>query len=167
MLELDENNVLIDHVITYMYSLLKTNISLLLKDFNIYKNVKDLFINCIKNKYLKMNNPSTIMMKTVSDCLTIVIVCGVKDHWPTCIEDLINESLKENINYCYTILRALGSIDYIINYNGDILVGQDYEDSVIISERDKLEIKDKLIENKDLVINYLLNIYNNINIINN
>ena len=136
-----------------MYSLLKTNISLLLKDFNIYKNVKDLFINCIKNKYLKMNNPSTIMMKTVSDCLTIVIVCGVKDHWPTCIEDLINESLKENINYCYTILRALGSIDYIINYNGDILVGQDYEDSVIISERDKLEIKDKLIENKDLVIN--------------
>ena len=166
MLELDENNVLIDHVITYMYSLLKTNISLLLstnpKDSDIYKKVKIIFIKCIKNKYLKMNNPSKIMMKTISDCLTIVIICGVYYHWPTCIKDLINESLKENLKLCYIILRALGSIDYIINYNRGILVGQDYADSVIISQRDKQIIKDKLIDNKDLVIKYLLNINNNI-----
>jgi hypothetical protein len=84
LFELDENNRLIDHVITYMYSLLKTNVSLLLstnqKDCHIFINVKNIFIKCIKNKYLKMNNPSKTMMKTISDCLSIIIICGVYHH---------------------------------------------------------------------------------------
>ena len=167
MFELDENNRLIDHVITYMYSLLKTNISLLLstnqKDCHIFINVKNIFIKCIKNKYLKMNNPSKTMMKTISDCLSIIIICGVYYHWPSCIKDLINESTKENLKFCYIVLRALGSIDYILNFNRGNLVGEDYADSVIILQRDKQIIEGKLIENKDIVIKYLLNIYNNIN----
>ena len=149
-----------------MFSLLKKNINLLLstntKDYDVYKNVKIILIKCIKDRYLKMNNPSIIMRKTVADSLTLVIISGICFHWPTCIKDLINESTKGNLEFCYIILRALGSIDLLIHYGGN-LINENYADSIIISEKDKLLIKEKLIENKDIVIKFLLNIYNNIN----
>ena len=158
--------MLIDHIILYMFSLLKKNINLLLstnaKDYDVYKNVKNILIKCIKDRYLKMNNPSIIMRKTIADSLTLVIISGIYFHWPTCIKDLINESTKGNLEFCYIVLRALGSIDLLIHYGGNLL-DENYADSIIISEKDKLLIKEKLIENKDLVIKYLLNIYNNIN----
>ena len=171
-LEMDENITLINHVITSIFGLLKSNMYHLLskndKDREIYKNVKFLIINCIKNKYLKMNNPNNIIRKNISDSLTLIILSGIIYHWPSSIQDLINEcSNQGNIEYIYIVLRALGSIDYLLHYRREILVDENYEDSIKISQKDKIQIKAKLIENKNIVINFLLNIYNNINNIGN
>ena len=171
-LEMDENITLINHVITSIFGLLKSNMYHLLstnsKDVEIYKNVKFLILNCIKNKYLKINNPNTIIRKNISDSLTIVILSGIIYHWTSSIQDLINEcSNLGNLEYIYIVLRALGSIDYLLHYRREILVEENYEDSIKISQKDKIQIKIKLIENKNIVINFLLNIYSNINNIGN
>ena len=165
-MEIEEKNPLIDHVIISIFGLLKTHIKLLLstnkKDEEIYNNVKILIIKCLKDKYLKMTNPSYTVRKTISDSLTLLILSGVFYHWPTCIEDLINESMKENIEFCYIVLRALGSIDLLIHYNRKN-TKEEYDDSIIISQKEKMQIKDKLVEKKELVVNFILNIYQNIN----
>ena len=169
-MEIEENNPLIDHIILSIYGLLKNHMKLLLstskKDEEIYNNVKLMIIKCLKNKYLKMNNPSYTTRKTISDSLTLLILSGVFYHWPTCIQDLINESIKENWEFCYIVLRALGSIDLMIHYNRKNALDE-YDDSINISQKEKKQIKDKLIDNKDLVINFILNIYKNINNIKN
>lgn len=148
-----------------IYSLLKKHIKLLLsinpKEANYYKKVKLLIMKCITDKYLKMNNP-TIIMRDMADSLTVLILSGIFYHWPTCIQDLINESMKNSVEFCYLVLRALGDIDLLIHYNRENTKDESYEDSIIISQKEKMQIKDKLIENKDIVINFLLNIYNNI-----
>ena len=148
-----------------IYGLLKKHIKLLLstnpKDANYYKTVKMLIMNCINDKYLKMNNP-IIIMRDMADSLTILILSGIFYHWPTCIQDLINESMQKSVEFIYLVLRALGDIDLLIHYNRENTKDESYEDSIIISQKEKMQIKDKLIENKDMVINFLLNIYNNI-----
>ena len=170
--EMDENNILINHVITSIFGLIKSNMYHLLstnaKDIEIYKNVKYLILNCIKNKYLKMKNPNTIIRKNISDSLTLVILSGIIYHWTSAIQDLINECNNQgNLEYIYIVLRALGSIDYLLHYKREILIEENYEDSIKISQKDKIRIKVKLIENKNIVIGFLLNIYNNINNIGN
>ena len=170
-LEMDENNILINHVITSIFGLLKSNMYHLLsinpKDIDIYKKVKILILNCIKNKYFKMNNPNSLIRKNISDSLTLVILSGIIYHWTNAIQDLINECTSQgNLEYIYIVLRALGSIDYLLHYRREI-VEENYEDSIKITQKEKIQIKDKLIENKNIVINFLLNIYNNINSIGN
>ena len=135
-----------------------------LKDSEIYRNVKNLIIDSIKNKYLKMNNPSNNVRKTISDSLTLIILSGIFCHWTTCINDLINECTTQgNLEYIFIVLRALGSIDLLIHYNNETTKEESYEDSIKISQKEKMQIKDKLIENKNIVIKFLLTIYNNIN----
>ena len=135
-----------------------------LKDSEIYRNVKNLIIDSIKNKYLKMNNPSNNVRKTISDSLTLIILSGIFYHWTTCINDLINECTTQgNLEYIFIVLRALGSIDLLIHYNNETTKEESYEDSIKISQKEKMQIKDKLIENKNIVIKFLLTIYNNIN----
>ncbi len=153
---------------TILFSLLKKNINLLLsmigKDSEIYNGVKNLILSCIKNKYLEMNNPSIIVRKNVSDSLTLIILSGIFHHWKTCIPDLINECYKKgNLEYIYIILRALGTIDLLIHFNREKAEEERYEDNIRISQKEKNQIKDKLIENKNIVISFLLNIYNNLN----
>ena len=115
-----------------------------------------------------MNNPSNIVRKTISDSLTLIILSGIFYHWTTCIEELINECCKQgNLEYIYIVLRALGSIDLIVHYNREKSEEENYEDIVKISQKEKIQIKDKLIENKNIVINFLLNIYNNLDKISN
>lgn len=169
---MDENNHLFKHVITCIFSLLKKNISLLLsinaKDAQIYTNVKNLILGIIKNKYLLLKFPENMIRKTVSDSLTVIILSGIFYHWTTCIEDLINECTTQgNLEFIYIVLRALGSIDLLIHYNNERYIDESYEDSVKISQKEKSLIKDKLIENRKFVINFLLNIYNNLNSISN
>ena len=169
---MDENNHLFKHVITCIFSLLKKNISLLLsinaKDAQIYSNVKNLILGIIKNKYLLLKFPENMIRKTVSDSLTVIILSGIFYHWTTCIEDLINECTTQgNLEFIYIVLRALGSIDLLIHYNNERYIDESYEDSVKISQKEKSLIKDKLIENRKFVINFLLNIYNNLNSISN
>ena len=167
---MEENNQLINQVILCIFGLLKRHMESLLsknaKDEEIYKNVKFLIIKCIKDKYLKMNNPNNILRKTISDCLTLIIISGIIFNWPTCIKDLINESIHQNIEFCYIVLRALGSIDTLIHYRNEI-AAEENDDLIIKSRSNKLQIKEELIKNKDIVINFLLNIYNNINNIQN
>ena len=170
-LEMDENNILINHVITSIFGLLKSNMYHLLstneKDIEIYRKVKILILNCIKNKYFKMNNPNKIIRKNISDSLTLIILSGIIYHWTTAIQDLIKEcSNQGNLEYIYIVLRALGSIDYLLHYRREISE-ENYEDSIKISQKDKIQIKEKLIQEKNIVINFLLNIYNNINNIEN
>ena len=145
---------------------MKLLISTSKNDEIIYNNVKLLIIKCLKNKYLKMNNPSFTTRKTISDTMTLLILSGVFYHWPTCIQDLINESMKENLEFCYIVLRAIGSIDLFIHYKRKN-ASEEYDDSINISQKEKIQIQEKLIENKDFVINFILNIFNNINNINN
>ena len=134
------------------------------KDSEIYRNVKNLIIDSIKNKYLKMNNPSNRVRKTIADSLTLIILSGIFFHWNTYIQDLINECMAQgNIEYIFIVLRALGSIDLLIHYNNEMTKEESYEDSIKISQKEKMQIKDKLVENKNIVINFLLNIYININ----
>ena len=169
---MDENNQLFPHVITCIFALLKKNISLLLsineKDADIYRGVKNLILGIIKNKYLNLKNPINLIRKTVSDSLTVIIISGIFYNWTTCIDDLIKEcTRKGNLEYIYIVLRAFGSIDLLIHYNSEILKDEDYEDSVKISQKEKAQIKEKLIENRKIVIDFLLNIYNNIKNISN
>lgn len=111
-----------------------------------------------------MNNPSNMVRKTISDSLTLIILSGIFYHWPTCIQDLINESSSNgNLEFIFIVLRALGSIDLIIHYNNETTKDESYEDSIKISQKEKMQIKDKLIENKNIVIKFLLFVYNNIN----
>jgi hypothetical protein len=134
------------------------------KDAQIYIYIKNLIITCIKEKYLKMNEPSNRVRKTISDCLTIIIISGIFYHWKTCINDLITECTSlGNLEYKYVVLRALGSIDLLIHYNREISTEENYEDSIKISQKEKIQIKDKLIENKDIVINFILYIFKDIN----
>ena len=107
------------HVVISIYSLLKKHIRLLLsidpKDSEYYKKVKLLIMKCIRDKYLKMKNPTRIM-RDIADSLTLLILSGIFYHWPTCIEDLIKESMQGNLEFCYLVLRALGDIDLLIHY---------------------------------------------------
>ena len=77
------------------------------KDSEIYRNVKNLIIDSIKNKYLKINNPSNRVRKTIADSLTLIILSGIFYHWNTCIQDLINECMRQgNLEYIFIVLRA-------------------------------------------------------------
>ena len=169
---MNENDPLFAHVITCIFSLLKKNISLLLstnaKDAEIYKGVKNLILGIIKYKYLNIKEPGKLIRKTISDSLTVIIISGIFYHWTTCIEDLIKECYSSgNLEYIYIVLRALGSIDLLIHYNSEILKDEAYEDSVKISQKGKQQIKDKLIDNRKFVIDFLLNIYKHIGNISN
>ena len=146
-----------------METLLSTNP----KDEAIYNNVKILILKCIKDKYLKMDNPNDIVRKTISDCLTLIIISGIFYNWQTCIQELINERIHQNIKYIFIVLRALGSIDTFLYSKNELLTEDNYDDDLIILQSNKIQIKEKLYENKDIVIDFLLNIYNNINNIQN
>ena len=155
-----------------IYSMLKKHIKQLLstsdKDEQIYIYIKNLIIKCIKDKYLKMKNPSNSVRKTISDCLSLIIISGIFYHWKNCVNDLIKECLTlGNLEYMFIVLRALGSIDLLIHYNRETTQEENYEDSIKISQKEKMQIKDRLIEDKDIVIDFLLYIFKNINGITN
>ena len=169
-MEIEENNpLLIKQLILFIFGFLKDYMDFLINEKNaqIYQEIKILLLECIKDKYLKMNNPDHIVRKTISDLLSIIILSGISYHWPKCIEDMINETPFQNIEFCYIVLRALGSIDILINYKKEISIDKKYEDLIKISPKHEKQIKEKLIEKNDLVERFLLFVYNNINTIKN
>ena len=165
---MDENNPLISHVISNIYSCLKEHMDYLCsikdKESEIYNDIKNYVIKCL-NKYLNINNPDNLIRKNISDILMIILLSGLFYCWPNSIEDLINETKNSNLNngieFCYIVLRALGSIDLLINKK-EI----SFEKTIYISEKEKYLSK-KLIEKKNIVKDFLLDIYNNINNISN
>ena len=165
---MDENNPLISHVISDIYSCLKEHMDYLCsikdKESEIYNDIKNYVIKCL-SKYLNINNPDHLIRKNISDILMIILLSGLFYCWPNSIEDLINETKNSNLNngieFCYIVLRALGSIDLLINKK-EI----SFEKTIYISEKEKYLSK-KLIEKKNIVKDFLLDIYNNINNISN
>ena len=160
---MEETNKLLIHIISCIFDLLKKHFKLLLsmdpKNKGIYDNIKILIMKCLE-RYLTMNNPDKLMTRYVADCLSVLILGGVFYHWTSCIPDLINESMKSNLNLCYLVLRALADIDILIHYNR--IEEESYTSPLIISNGERMQIKDKLINHNEIVIKYIIYIYNGI-----
>ena len=138
----------------------------LFEDENLYHKIKSLiFIKCITEKYLKMQKKTETIYRNISDSVTILILSGIFHHWNTIISDLIKQSYM-SMDFCDLTLRALGDIDIFVQFK------KETDDSAaqineIIHQKERYQIKDKLIENKDIVINFIMLVYKNINIFNN
>ena len=165
-ISLDENSSLLGHITVNIFGILKQNFSLLIsnnpQNNNIYDEVKNLVFRCLEEKYLNMKNPEELIRRNMSDIITILILGGINYHWEECIPQLIQASINGNtFNLYYLILRALADIDYLIHYNYS--EEEDYENEIYISTGERMKIKDKLINNKDIVIKYIFYIFNMIN----
>ena len=165
-ISLDENSSLLGHITVNIFGILKQNFSLLIsnnpQNNNIYDEVKNLVFRCLEEKYLNMKNPEELIRRNMSDIITILILGGINYHWEECIPQLIQASINGNtFNLYYLILRALADIDYLIHYNYS--EDEDYENEIYISTGERMKIKDKLINNKDIVIKYIFYIFNMIN----
>lgn len=175
--QLDAKNPLIDHVSICIYGLLKKHIMKLLsteqKDSQLYIQIKNSILKLIKEKYLSNSNFfSDLLKKNISDCLSVLIISGIFHNWMNCIPELIEESSK-NAEFCYITLRALSDIDLLLSINNSYNINKQNENfnteeiytesSVNIQSKQKLQIKDKLIDSKKLVINFMLSAYRNIN----
>ena len=164
---MEENNPLILHIISCMFSLLKTNIkSFLSKNPQsnvIYQKIQTLLMKCFE-KYLNMKNPHKLITRNISDCFSILILGGVFCHWTECISDLIEMSKKSNnLKVCYIILRALADIDILIyykkNYDND---DEDIKETqpLILLNGERLKLKGELIGNNKIVMKYIIDIFN-------
>ena len=125
-----------------------------------YTNIKNLIMKCIK-RYLKMNNPSKSITKDIADCLSIIILSGVFYHWTNVISDLIQESYtNSNLTLYYLVLLALADIDILIHYNKT--EEESYSNPLIISNGERMKIKDKLFNNSEIVMKYIIFIFKGI-----
>ena len=124
----------------------------------IYQNIKTLIMKCLE-RYLQMNNPEKLITRYIAECLSILILSGVNYHWTSCIPDLIKESMN-NSTMCYLVLRALGAIDILIYYNR--IEEEGNSSPLIISNGERFQIKDKLINNNEIVTKYVIFIFNGI-----
>ena len=150
------------HIISCIFGLMKKHFKLLLstnpQNKGIYTNIKNLIMKCIE-KYLKMSNPNKSITKDIADCLSILILSGVFYHWTNVISDLIQESVN-NITLCYLVLLALGDIDILIHYNKT--EEESYSNPLVISNGERMQIKDKLINNNEIVMKYIIIIFKGI-----
>ena len=153
------------HIISCIFGLMKKHFKLLLStdspDQGKYTNIKNLIMKCIK-RYLKMNNPSKSITKDIADCLSIIILSGVFYHWTNVISDLIQESYtNSNLTLYYLVLLALADIDILIHYNKT--EEESYSNPLIISNGERMKIKDKLFNNSEIVMKYIIFIFKEIN----
>ena len=173
---MEENDPLIQHVITCLYSILKLNFKTLLpsnpQHITIYQNVKTIIIKCLE-KYLTMKNPPKFITINIADCFSILILSGVFSNWTTCISDLIEESKRKNILIIYYIvLRALADINILIyyrkKYEEDDEDGEDIKltQPLLLIDGERMKIKGELINNNKIVMKYIIDIYNIIKNIN-
>ena len=160
---MEETDKLLIHIISCIFDLLKKHFKLLLsmdpKNKGLYDNIKILIMKCLE-RYLNMNNPHKLLTIYIADCLSVLILAGVFYHWTSCIPDLINESMKSNLNLCYIVLRALADIDILIHYNR--IEEESYSNPLIISHGERMQIKDKLINHNEIVMKYIIYIYDGI-----
>ena len=151
-------------IILLIFDLLKKHFRLIMstekENINIYPKVKILIMKCLE-KYLKMEKPvNDIITRSVADCICTIILSGCFHHWTTCISELINESIKGNDDLCYIVLRALGDIDYLILYT--VREENSYTNPIYITNADKERVKGGLINNNQIVKNFIIKIYENL-----
>lgn len=154
----------IKEVIILIFNLLKKHFRLLMstenENINIYPKIKALIMKCLE-KYLKMEKPvDDNITRQVADCICTLILTGSFHHWTTCISELINESIKGNDDLCYIVLRALGDIDYLILYT--VSEENSYTNPIYITGADKERIKGGLINNNQIVKDFIIMIYENL-----
>lgn len=151
-------------VVTLIFNLLKKHFRLLMstenENINIYPKVKVLIMKCLE-KYLKMEKPAKdVITRDIADCICTIILSGCFHHWTTCISELINESIKGNDDLCYIVLRALGDIDYLIFFYTER--EENYTNPIYITGADKERVKGGLINNNQIVKNFIIMIYANL-----
>ena len=167
LFEKNQNDPLLDHIIICIYGLLKEHITTLvstnINQKNIYNDIKTLIFECVKKRYLNLENPSNIMRKNICDCISILIISGITCSWTTSIEDLIKEANSENQELTYIALRSIADCDLIMNFYESENDDNYWDDNLNFHNKQKNEIKNKLIENSELVFSFINNVYTNIN----
>ena len=98
--------------------------------------------------------------RNMAGCITALILSGIYDHWKSCITDLIEECTKGNKILCYIVLRALADIDALIHYSKN--EEDSYTNPIHIQTVDKMKIEQKLIDNNNIVKNFIIFIDNNV-----
>ena len=119
----DSQNLILDHIITCIYGLLKKHILTLIKEnekqVNIYNDIKLLVFQCVNKRYLNLDNPSYTMKNKICECISILIISGITHSWKSSIEDLIKEAENNNnknkAELIYICLRAIADCNSIIN----------------------------------------------------
>ena len=168
ILERDPNNALLDHIIICIYGLLKKHIISLVSNYenkqNIYNDIKSLIFECVKKRYLGLENPTNIMRKNICDCISILIITGISSSWETCISDLINEAKNGIPELTFIALRSIADCDLIMNFFNNENDDEYWDDKLEFQIQEKNKIKEKLIENTELIFNFIYNhVFLNIN----
>ena len=164
--ERDQNDPLLDHIIICIYGLLKKHITTLIStninQQNTYNDIKSLILECLKKRYLNLNNPTYIMRNYICDCLSILIISGITCSWKTSIQDLINEAKSGNQELIFIALRSIADCSVIINFYEKETDDNYWDDNLNMEEQDKNEIKNKLMENTELIFDFIGAVYSNI-----
>lgn len=167
LFERDQNDPLLDHIIICIYGLLKKHIQILisanLNRKEIYNDIKTLIFECVKKRYLNLDNPTYIMRNYICDCISILIISGITSSWSTCIADLIKEAKSGNTELIFIALRAIADCDLIINFYESDNDDNYWDDNLNFKEMEKKEIKNQLINNSELVFGFINEIYSIIN----
>ena len=165
--ERDQYDSLLDHIIICIYGLLKkhiiTLISTNINQQNIYNDIKYLILECLKKRYLNLGNPTYIMRNYICDCLSILIISGITCSWQTCIQDLINEAKSGNHELIFIALRSIADCSIIMNFYEKESDDEYWDDNLNINLQHKIEIKNKLMENSNLIFDFIGAVYCNIN----
>ena len=168
MLERDPNNTLLDHIIICIYGLLKKHIISLVSNYEnkqgIYNDIKSLIFECVKKRYLGLENPTNIMRKNICDCISILIITGISSSWESCISDLINEAKTGAPELTFIAIRSIADCDLIMNFFNNENDDEYWDDKLDFQNQEKDKIKKMLIGNTDLIFNFIYNeVYSNIN----
>jgi hypothetical protein len=145
LIERDQNDPLLDHIIICIYGLLKKHILTLVEaninQKGVYNDIKNLILEIVNNRYIKLDNPSYIMRNYICDCISILIISGITSSWTTCIQDLINETNSGNPEMIFIVLRSIADCDSIMNFyeneNDDFY----WDDNLQFQQNEKKEIK--------------------------
>ena len=130
-----------------------------INEINIFNEIKNFIFECVNKRYLNISNPTYIMRKNICDCISVLIIAGIGHAWPTCIEELIKE-VSNGPEFCFIVLRAIADLDLIINFNTSI---DSWDDVLTSQENEKLLIREKLINHKEMVFNLVNKVINDLN----
>ena len=164
--ERDQKDPLLDHIIICIYGLLKKHISTLvstnIKQKDIYNDIKGLILECLKKRYLNLENPTYIMRNYICDCISILIISGITCSWTTVIQDLINEAKNGNPELIFIAIRSIADCNSIMNFYEKESDDNYWDDNLHFREIEKKERKNKLTENSGIIFEFIGLIYSNI-----
>ena len=166
-LERDQNDPLLDHIIICIYGLLKEHISTLISTNkihqNIYNDIKGLILECLKKRYLYLENPTYIMRNYICDCISILIISGITCSWKTCIQDLVGEAKNGNNELIFIALRSIADCNIIMNFYTKKDDDNDWSDNLDFKSNEKMDIIKQFINSSDTIFEFINSIYTNIN----